>query len=55
MNKMKCSCGFKFAGPGEFRNCPVFVTKDGQSGIICPKCFKTYINGKEVKVKNGRG
>lgn len=46
---MKCYCGFKFAGPGEFRNCEAFITKDGQGGIICPKCGKCYVNGKEVK------
>lgn len=40
---MTCSCGFKFAGPGEFRNCQAFIDKDGNSWIICPKCGKTYV------------
>lgn len=39
----KCSCGFKFALPGEFRNCDAFVTKDGKSGVICPDCGREYI------------
>ena len=30
----KCECGFEFAGPGEFRNCEAFVTKEGQGGVI---------------------
>ena len=45
---MECKCGFKFAGPGEFRNCEAFVTKDGHGGVICPKCKTNYVNGKEV-------
>jgi Zn finger protein HypA/HybF involved in hydrogenase expression len=45
---MKCKCGFKFSGPGEFRNCNAFVTNKNQSGIICPKCGKKYIGGEEV-------
>lgn len=40
---MKCECGFKFAGAGEFRNCNAFVTSDGRSGVICPDCGKKYI------------
>lgn len=47
---MKCKCGFKFSGPGEFRNCNAFITADGQSGIICPKCGQCYVNGAEVIV-----
>jgi len=39
----KKKCGFKFSGPGEFRNCEAFVTKDGRSGVICPKCGARYI------------
>lgn len=46
---MKCSCGFKFSKPGEYRNCVAFVTKDGLEGIICPKCGKIYIMGKPNK------
>ena len=42
---MKCKCGFKFAGPGEFRNCNAFVTDKGESGIICPDCGTAYVNG----------
>lgn len=39
----KCECGFQFAKPGEFRNCEAFVTKDGDSGIICPDCKMSYV------------
>jgi len=39
----KCSCGFKFADPGEFRNCDAFITAEGKSGVICPDCGKKYI------------
>ena len=46
---MKCVCGFKFAGPGEFRNCDAFITDEGQSGIICPQCQTKYVNGTKVK------
>ena len=46
---MKCECGFKFSGPGEFRNCEAFTkTSDGQSGVICPTCGKTYVGEQEV-------
>ena len=48
---MKCKCGFKFSGAGEFRNCDAFVTKDGKGGVICPKCKKAYVDGQEVKLK----
>jgi hypothetical protein len=51
INKMNCKCGFKFSGPGEFRNCEAFITKDGRSGIICPKCGIAYVDGVEVKIK----
>lgn len=44
-----CKCGFKFSGPGEFRNCEAFITNMGKSGVICPKCNKTYVDGVEVK------
>jgi hypothetical protein len=47
---MKCKCGFQFSGPGEYRNCEAFITKDGKGGVICPKCKKTYIDGVEVKL-----
>jgi len=39
----KCSCGFKFAVPGEYRNCNAFITEDGKSGVICPDCGKKYV------------
>ena len=42
---MECSCGFKFSGAGEFRNCPAFITYNGKSGVVCPKCGNSYING----------
>ena len=48
---MKCKCGFKFAGPGEYRNHEAFLTSDGQSGVICPDCGTSYVNGREVKYK----
>lgn len=47
---MNCSCGFKFAGPGEFRNCGAFITSEGKSGVVCPKCGKQYVDGREVKI-----
>ena len=47
---MKCKCGFKFSGPGEFRNCDAFITDKGESGIVCPKCKKAYVDGKKVKL-----
>lgn len=43
-----CKCGFKFSGPGEFRNCAAFITKEGKSGVVCPKCQRAYIDGREV-------
>jgi hypothetical protein len=47
---MKCRCGFKFAGPREFRNCEAFITKRGESGIICPECDTKYIGDEEVDI-----
>ena len=44
----KCKCGFKFAEPGEFRNCSAFVTKQGEGGIVCPDCSQAYVNGEPV-------
>ena len=53
---MTCVCGFKFAGPGEFRNCEAFVTEQGDSGVICPKCRKAWVNGQEITlVDRGEG
>ena len=40
----KCKCGFKFAEPGEFRNCEAFITKKGKSGVVCPDCNRRYVN-----------
>jgi hypothetical protein len=48
---MKCTCGFQFSGPGEFRNCEAFVTEEGHSGVICPKCQKAYVEGVEIELK----
>ena len=48
---MKCKCGFKFSGPGEFRNCEAFVTEKGDSGVICPECGRAYVKGEEVKIE----
>ena len=47
----KCKCGFKFSGPGEFRNCEAFVTEEGNSGVVCPKCNQAYISGKPVTLE----
>ncbi len=41
---MVCECGFEFSGPGELRNCEAFITDRGESGVICPKCGKKYID-----------
>jgi len=53
---MNCQCGFKFAEPGDFRNCNAFITDKGESGVECPKCKKTYIcdcNGlQEIVLKH---
>jgi hypothetical protein len=51
MVEMICECGFKFSGPGEFRNCNAFITDKGKSGIICPVCNRKYVDGVEVKLK----
>ena len=51
MTGLVCDCGFKFSGPGEFRNCQAFVTEKGRSGVICPTCGKAYVDGKEVQLK----
>ena len=40
---MKCECGFKFAGPGELRNCDAYITEEGKSGFICPDCGANYV------------
>ncbi len=40
---MKCICGFKFSEPREFRNCNAFITADGKSGVVCPRCLKRYV------------
>jgi len=39
----KCTCGFEFSGPGEFRNCEIYVDKDGNTIAVCPKCEEKYI------------
>ena len=38
---MTCECGFKFSGPGEFRNCEVYVTEEGTIKV-CPECGREY-------------
>lgn len=48
---MKCKCGFRFVGPGEFRNCGAFVTDSGGSGIVCPRCGVAYVDGAEVSLE----
>ena len=47
---MKCKCGFKFAGPGEFRNCDAFLV-NGKGGVICPECGTKYLDGREIDIK----
>ena len=48
---MECKCGFKFSGPGEFRNCEAFITEDGKGGVICPDCGQAYVDGIPVKLE----
>lgn len=43
---MKCDCGFKFSGPGEFRNCDMFINEKKQEVIVCPNCKKEYTKEK---------
>jgi len=43
---MTCKCGFRFAGPGEFRNCDAYVNNAGDGCVICPKCGAHYVMGK---------
>lgn len=54
MNKMKfkCECGFEFAELGEFRNCPAFVAADGRSGVTCPECGTSCVDGQKVIIKS---
>lgn len=47
---MKCSCGFVFSGPGQFRNCEAFITDKGDSGVTCPECQASYVNGEEIRI-----
>ena len=42
---LKCKCGFKFSGPGEFRNCNIEIV-DGKTIIVCPQCDTRYKNGE---------
>jgi DNA-directed RNA polymerase subunit RPC12/RpoP len=49
MKDYKCSCGFEFAKPGEFRNCQAFITKEGDSGVICPKCGNKYVTKEDFE------
>lgn len=44
----ECKCGFKFAKPGEFRNCEAFITQEGKGGVTCPDCGKHYVDGQEI-------
>jgi len=46
-NDLICECGFKFSGPGEFRNCAAFLAGDNKSGVMCPECGMMYVDGKE--------
>jgi len=47
-----CSCGFRFSGAGEFRNCEAFITQEGKGGVTCPDCGKHYVDGKEIKIES---
>lgn len=51
---MLCDCGFKFSGPGEFRNCEAFITAEGHSGVICPGCGQAYVGGIPVNLEESR-
>ena len=48
---MNCECGFKFAGPREFRNCETFITGTGRLGVTCPTCNTSYVDGMEIKLE----
>jgi hypothetical protein len=43
---MNCKCGFKFAEPGEFRNCEAFINEDGHGCVVCPECGLSYVCGQ---------
>ena len=47
---MICECGFRFSGPGEFRNCEAFIVEEG-SCVVCPDCGKKYLDGMEYEVE----
>ncbi len=36
-----CDCGFRFAGPGEYRNCEAVRTEHGWF-VVCPECGSKY-------------
>jgi len=47
---MECVCGFRFAGPGEFRNCEAYIDDDGNGCVICPDCgrhYRSYLSSAE--------
>lgn len=46
---MICKCGFKFSGPGEFRNCKCYLNRNNQWCYVCPDCKRVYSSGKESK------
>jgi len=39
----RCECGYVFSGAGEFRREEAFISKDGKSGSICPRCGRKYV------------
>jgi DNA-directed RNA polymerase subunit RPC12/RpoP len=43
----KCTCGFQFSKPGEFRNCEAFITEDGDSAVVCPECGSIWISKEQ--------
>lgn len=48
MSDLICSCGFRFAGPGEYNNAEVDIILGAfPTTVCCPECGKWYIDGKE--------
>ena len=52
-----CTCGFRFSGAGELRNCGAFISDKGESGVVCPDCNQHYVyeGGIAVAVKIHEG
>ncbi len=41
-NGRLCACGFRFAGPGQFRNCTAYQDRSMQWWVVCPECKLEY-------------